>query len=77
MPILWDILSLENQQELASKYKLPVYLFKTEYGTELRLKGLYYDEPKVSIQPNVENLDEISKLIRRPAHYRMEKLAKG
>ena len=64
MPILWTILSLDTQQKLAKEFNLPVQLVK--------LKGLH-EESNVSIQPNVENLNEISKLMRKPTKQKLAK----
>ena len=69
MPILWEMLKFDTQVMLATAFKLPVYLVKTKWGVELRLRGIYYGDEA--------ELKEIDQLMRQPAHYKMEKLAKG
>ncbi len=69
MPILWELLNLDAQQKLATAFGLPVYLVKTKWGVELRLRGIYYGDEG--------ELKEIDQLMRQPAHYNLAKLAKG
>lgn len=40
----WELLSDAKKVELAQKFKLPVVIAETPYGTEIRLKGLYYGD---------------------------------
>ena len=62
MPILWTILPFDTQIELAQVFNLPVYVIKTKWDIEIRIKGIYYGDK--------ENLDEIDHLMRIPTKFR-------
>ena len=40
----WDMLSDGQKVELAQAYNLPVLFVETPFGTEIRLKGIYYGD---------------------------------
>lgn len=44
MPALWEMLDDSQKVELAQQFKLPVFFVETPYGTEIRLKGIYYGD---------------------------------
>ena len=52
----WELLSDTNKVELVQKFKLPVFFIETPFGTEIRLKGIYYGE---------QSLEEIDRLMRQ------------
>lgn len=65
MMTVWFLITEEARKALVAFQR------KLYPGCPLYIPG--GDEPKVSIQPTVENLDEISRLMQKPTKWRLAK----
>ena len=57
---LWECLDDKTKVELAQAFNLPVFFVETSWGTEIRLRSIYYGDEM--------SLEEIDRFMRQKPH---------